>query len=125
MSGLHEHLKGTRGAVGVAGTLVLKTGLVEYIGIGNISMRVFGKTHSRIPSNEGIIGYTIQALKIQTVQLSPGEVLLLYTDGIRDHFNASECPRGFFKKDAGWIVENVMKYFYKGDDDAGCIAIRA
>lgn len=124
MKGLHAHLEGSRGAVGVAGLLCKRTGVVEYVGIGNISMRKFGKKNTRFISNEGIIGYVIHTPKIQRLHLSAGEVLLLYTDGILDHFKASECPKGLFDKDAKRIVNGIMKHFNKGNDDAGCIAIR-
>ncbi len=124
MKSLHTLLMGSRGAVGVAGFLDKKTGVVEYIGIGNISIRKFGKKHLRIISNEGIIGYIIPTPKIKRLQLAADEVLLLYTDGIRDHFERSECPKGLFDEDAKHIVNGIMKHFYKGDDDAGCIAIR-
>jgi negative regulator of sigma-B (phosphoserine phosphatase) len=124
MYGLHALLKGSRGAVGLAGFLTKKTGAVEYVGIGNISIRKFGEKNIRIVSNEGIIGYVIRTLKIERLQLAADDVLLLYTDGIRDYFTRSECPKGLFDKDAKHIVNGIMDQFYKGNDDAACIAIR-
>lgn len=124
MNGLHVLLKGSRGAVGLAGLLYKKTGAIEYIGIGNISVRRFGRENVRFISNEGIIGYIIPKLKIKHLRLTTGEGLLLYTDGILNHFNVDECAEDLFHKDAKHIVEGVIKYFYKGDDDAACIAIR-
>ena len=124
MNDLHALLKGSRGAVGVAGFLHKKTGAMEYVGIGNISVKKFGKKDIRVISNEGILGYVIPTPKIKRLQLSAGEVLLLYTDGIRDYFERSECPDGLFDEDAKHIVNSIMKQFYKGNDDAACIAIR-
>ncbi len=124
MNGLHAFLNCSRGAVGVVGIFYKKTGVVEYVGVGNISMRKFGKKDERIISNEGIIGYVIHTLKIERLRLTAGEVLLLYTDGIRDHFERNECPEGLFDKDAKHIVNGLIKNFYKGNDDAACIAIR-
>lgn len=124
MNNLHALLRGSRGAVGVAGLLDKKTGAVEYVGVGNISIRIFGKKNRRPISNEGIIGYVIPTPKIERLQLSAGDVLLLYTDGIRDHFNANECPEDLFKKNAKQIAGGIMKHFNKGNDDAACIAIR-
>lgn len=124
MNGLHTLLKGTQGAVAVAGVFYKKTGVVEYVGIGNITMRKFGKENIKFVSNEGIIGYVIPTPKIERLQLAAGEGLLAYTDGILNHFNVSDCPEGLFDKDAKHIVNGIMKQFYKGDDDAACIAIR-
>ena len=124
MKGLHLFLKGTRGAVAAAGHLDMKTGAVEYVGLGNISVRKFGQKNVRFISNEGIIGYVIPTPKIERLQLEAGEGLLLYTDGILNHFDVSECPEGFLDKDAKHIAEGIIKHFYKGNDDAGCIAIR-
>lgn len=124
MHGLHELLRGTRGAVGLAGLLDKKTGAVQYVGIGNISMRVFGKKDTRILSNEGIIGYVIRTLKVERLRLMAGGTLLLYTDGIRDYFDRTDCPKGLFQEDAKHVVKGIMKHFFRGDDDAGCFAIR-
>ena len=124
MNNLHALLKGSRGAVSAAGFLDKKTGVVEYVGIGNISIRKFGKENVRLVSLEGILGYNIPTPKIKRLQLGAGEVLLLHTDGIHDHFDISECHEGLFDEDAKHIVNGIMKHFYKGDDDAGCIAIR-
>ena len=124
MNGLHAFLKGSRGAVGVAGLLFKRTGAVEYVGIGNISVRKFGKKNIRTISNGGILGYVIRTPKIERLQLSAGEVLLVYTDGIHDYFDVRECPEGLFDEHAKHIVGGIMKHFYKGNDDAGGIAIR-
>src|SRR3989338_5861372 len=75
MNGLHALLKRSRGAVGLAGFLYKETGAVEYVGIGNISMRKFGKKAIRVISNEGILGYVIRTPKIERLQLSAGETL--------------------------------------------------
>ena len=124
MKNLHGYLKGTRGAVGGAGFLYKKTGVVEYVGLGNISLRKMGKKDVRTLSNEGIIGYIIPTPRIKRLQLSAGETLLLYTDGIKDHFHMDELPEGLLDKDAKHIAGGVMKRFYKGNDDAACISIR-
>ncbi len=124
MNGLHVFIKGSRGAVGVAGVFSPKTGIVKYVGIGNISMRIFGKKDSRLISNEGIIGYVIRTPRVERLQLAADDVLVLYTDGIRDHFDRNDCAEGLFDQESKHIVSDVMKYFNKGNDDAACIAIR-
>ncbi len=124
MNSLHDLLRGTRGAAAVAGRMNLTGGRVEYVGLGNISVRKFGKNPVRKVSNEGIIGYVIPAAKKESVKMSKKDVLLLYTDGIRDHFDASECPSGFFDLSAKKIAGGIMKFFNKGNDDAGCIVLR-
>ena len=124
MNGLHTLLMGTRGAVAVVGLLDKKTGAVEYIGIGNISVRKFGRENIGFISNEGIIGYIIPRPEIKRLQLAPGECLFLHTDGIMNHFDVNHCTKDLFGKDAKRITEGIMKHFYRGSDDAGCIAIR-
>ncbi len=124
MKDLHTFLKGSRGAVAAAGFLDKKTGVVEYVGLGNISVRKFGGENIKFISNEGIIGYVIPTPKIERVQLTAGEGLLLHTDGIYNHFDVSNCPDDLFDRNAKHIAEGVIKHFYKGNDDAACIAIR-
>ncbi len=124
MSNLHIFLKGSRGAVAAAGSLDRKTGAIEYVGLGNITARKIGKKDTRFISNEGVIGYVIPTPTIRRFRLGAGDVFLLHTDGIHDHFQARDCPKYFFDQDAKRIANGIVKYFHRGDDDAGCIAIR-
>lgn len=123
MKGLHEHLKYTRGAVAGLFLLDLTTGKLKYVGVGNITARIFGTNTVRIVSRSGIIGYTIPTLREERTKLYNNDVLLLYTDGIKEHFELEDYPE-LLQDDARTIVTNIINKFGKKNDDAACIALR-
>jgi serine phosphatase RsbU (regulator of sigma subunit) len=59
----------------------------------------------------------------QTLQLEAGDVVVLYTDGVRDHFSSDDYP-GLFHDQPKEVVRKIVERFGKNHDDAGCIAVR-
>ena len=123
IQGLHKNLKGTRGVVAAVCRFDAKTGDLDYSGIGNITTKVLGpRTFTFVP-REGIIGYMIPTPRKFSYKLVPGDVLTLYSDGIKEHFDLLECA-GLLKNSARIIAEKLLKQFGKRDDDASCIVLK-
>jgi serine/threonine protein phosphatase PrpC len=123
MNGLHTCLKGTRGAVAAFVRLELETGDLKYVGMGNITVRVLGPRASRFVSRDGILGYMISKPREETIRLFVGDVLVMYSDGVREHFESYECA-SLLTGTAETIAVGLIRRFGKGDDDASCIALR-
>ncbi len=123
LDGLHACLRGTRGAVAALCRLNTENGELIYVGIGNITVRVLGPRNSRLVSGNGIVGYMMSTLKEQTLKLFAGDVLVMYSDGIKEHFEPSEC-RGILMGNAKSIAVGLLNQFGKKNDDASCIALR-
>jgi negative regulator of sigma-B (phosphoserine phosphatase) len=123
MDGLHAWLRGTRGAVAALCRLDVNTGKLIYVGIGNITVRVFGPRNSRFVSRDGIVGYRMSTLKEQTLKLFAGDVLVMHSDGIKEHFELSKSP-GILTGTAKSIAVGLLNQFGKRNDDASCIALR-
>ncbi|WP_163292628.1 SpoIIE family protein phosphatase [Desulfovibrio sp. JC022] len=124
MQGMHEALVGTRGAVAALCRLNLNTGRMDYIGVGNICTRVFGGIENfRFVPSDGVVGYHLPTLREKSVSLSPGDVVMLYSDGIKESFEEFECP-GLLVGSAEDIAGRVFSNFYKGDDDGSCLVVR-
>ena len=123
MDGLHMCLKGTRGAVAALCRLNTKTGKLIYVGIGNITVRVLGPRNSRLVSRDGIVGYMMSTLKERTLKLFAGDVLVMYSDGIEEHFELSHSPE-MLTDTAKSIAVGLLNQFGKRNDDASCIALR-
>jgi phosphoserine phosphatase RsbX len=121
--GLHSSLKGTRGAVAAICGLDIETGVLRYVGIGNIVVRVLGARPYRFVSGDGIVGYMISSVREQTLKLLAGDVLVMHTDGIKEHFELTECP-GLLNGTAKFIATGLLTQFGKKTDDAACIALR-
>lgn len=123
LKGLHGQLKGTRGGVAALCRLDAACGEMRFIGIGNITCRIFGAENSRVLSQEGIVGYMAPACKEKTIHLALNDIVLLHSDGITEHFQPHEHP-GLLTGSVREIADRVMASFAKTDDDASCIVMR-
>jgi len=120
---LHEHIKGTRGEVIGLCLLDILSGNLRCAGIGNISVRSFGSSCQRVIFRSGIVGYMMPNPREEILQISAGDVVLMYSDGVRDHFRLEDYP-GLLKDNAKTIARNIVKKFGKNEDDASCISLR-
>ena len=123
MRGLHQRLKGTRGAVAALCRLNLSSGELAYVGVGNISVRTYGQKDHRFVSRDGIIGYTISTPREHKIKLQSGDLLVLSSDGVREHFNLEDYP-GLLTGSAADIAVNIIEQLGKGSDDASCMVLR-
>ena len=70
-----------------------------------------------------IVGYMMSTVKEQTVKLLAGDVLVMHSDGIKEHFELSECPE-ILSGTAESIATALLEQFWKQNDDASCIVLR-
>jgi len=123
LEGLHSCLRGTGGAVAACCRLTLATGELRYVGMGNITVRVLGPRASRFISRDGILGYTISSPREETATLTPGDVLVMHSDGIQEHFDVWECA-SLLSSSARAIAADLIRRFGKDSDDAACLVLR-
>lgn len=121
--GMHNLLKGTRGAVISICRLDKITGNFLQVGIGNISVRTLGKNSQRLVSRDGIVGYGDIFPKENQIKLFPGDTVLLHSDGIKEHFDIFDCM-DFINKDSSEICRNIMNKFRNENDDSCCITVK-
>lgn len=125
---LHEHLKGSLGAAIGLATLDLETNRLSYTGVGNTVIRILRQQKQndclqRLYSIEGIVGGSIPRPTEQQIQLYPSDLILLYTDGIKEHFTLQEYS-AIFSDDVMTIAKKIVRLFGKNYDDATCIALK-
>jgi serine phosphatase RsbU (regulator of sigma subunit) len=123
MRRLHQHLKGTRGAAVGLCAIDSASGRIEYAGIGNTALRRFGSTETRLVSQDGVLGQNMRTPRPQTLQLEPGDLVVLYTDGVSDRFTVNDYP-GVLHHAPQQVASNIVQRFGKDHDDAACIAVR-
>ncbi|MCI5212244.1 MAG: hypothetical protein D3910_26460 [Candidatus Electrothrix sp. ATG2] len=123
MQGLHDTLKGTRGGVAAIGRLDRRTGNLELVGIGNITVRIIGAQATRFIMGDGIIGYIMSTPKKISTRLYSGDLLLLYSDGIKEFFDPDAIP-GLLTHRIEEITDLIIQQFGKNNDDTSCIALR-
>ena len=123
MTRLHQHLKGSRGAAVGLCAIDATTGRIDYAGIGNTTLRRFGNTETRLVSQAGVLGQNMRTPLHQTLQLEPGDLIVLYTDGVSDRFTSDDYP-GVLCHTPEDVANNIVQRFGKDYDDAACIAVR-
>jgi phosphoserine phosphatase RsbX len=120
---LHELLKGTVGGVGSLCRINKATGVMQYSGIGNAVTRLFLPESKNLVMRDGVLGHEIARPQMSEFVVEPGHVVMLYSDGIRDHFDTAEFP-DFFELSASDIARITIDYFSKTLDDASCIVVK-
>ena len=124
LQGVHEVLKSTQGAVACLCRIELKSGQLTMAGIGNITCRIFrGLDSERLLSREGILGYMVSTPREHTRKLDNASLLLMHSDGVREHFELFEYP-DLLKGNAASVAARVVDTLGKNNDDASCLAVR-
>jgi len=123
MRGLHERLKGSKGAVAALCLLNTATGQLLHVGVGNITVKMMGSNPCAFVPRDGVIGFQVPAPRLNTRTVFPGDVLVMHSDGIREHFSPLDHA-GLLEGDARVIAGRMLEHFSKRDDDASCIVLR-
>lgn len=83
-SGCSDAIRDTRGvAMGIARINEIG-GALTYSGVGNTRAMIIGKKTSRLSGNNGIVGVDYQKLSVENGRLDAGDLVFLYTDGLRE-----------------------------------------
>jgi negative regulator of sigma-B (phosphoserine phosphatase) len=88
----HEELRGKRGVVMSLASFNALEGTMTWLGVGNVNglfLRADGEAnpaHERLLPHGGVIGYRLPSLRPAVIPVTPGDTLLLATDGIRSSF---------------------------------------
>ena len=123
MTNLHQHVKGTRGAVVGLCAIDAVAGRAVYAGTGNTVLRRFGRTETRLVSHDGVLGQNMRTPRPQTLELEAGDLVVLYTDGVRDRFTSDDYPSIFHHAPKD-VARTIVERYGKDYDDAACIAVR-
>jgi serine/threonine protein phosphatase PrpC len=99
------------------------SGEVHYTGVGNTAYRLFGSRNLRLISSAGSLGHQIRSPQLQTHTLADQDVVVMYSDGIKDRFDQEDYPR-MIHHDADTIARTIVDRFGKSHDDAVCLVLR-
>lgn len=124
MRKLHEAIRGSIGAVAGMAVIDTHSGMVRYTGIGNTAYRLFGSRNLRLVSTAGSLGHQIRSPQVQTHVLTEDDVIVMYTDGIKDRFDLEDYPQLRYQN-ADTVARNIVDRFGKPHDDATCLVLRS
>jgi anti-sigma regulatory factor (Ser/Thr protein kinase) len=121
---LHAALAATRGAAVALARIDAAARLVRLVGVGNISAILIGPTSERrMVSHNGTAGYTAPRIRELTYPFSPGDAVLLHSDGLASRWTMGSYP-GLAIRHPGLIAGVVFRDHRRGRDDATAVAMR-
>lgn len=120
---LDERLGETVGAAVALCSIDIRSGMIRYCAIGNTVLRIEGDRAVRIGAAPGTVGGRVGRVRVESAQLSEGEVLLMHTDGVSDRTGFDGYPQLRYHAPET-VVETIIKRFGKSHDDATCVACR-
>lgn len=121
----HQGLRKTRGVAMSLASFNAHNSSVTWTGVGNVDSVLLrsglqGRAATAILLRGGVVGYHLPPLRADTVSVSPGDILVMATDGIRDGFTDGLRVDG----PPGDIAESILARFSKGSDDAHVVVAR-
>jgi negative regulator of sigma-B (phosphoserine phosphatase) len=123
---VHRELRGTRGAVASAASFDVRSQNFEFAGIGNVAARLVAGNESASERatplvRPGVLGSAFRSVTSQRMSFEEGDVLLLYSDGVRSRFDALALRL----LEARAAAEDVVATAGRDNDDASCLVVRA
>lgn len=111
IDGMHERLRGTRGAAAML--LLLSRDRLEGCGVGNVGLRAY---NAQVPAmlTPGVLGATLNRLRIFQATVGAQTRMILYSDGISSRFD-DEGKKG---APALATCQAIMARYRKPHDDA-------
>jgi negative regulator of sigma-B (phosphoserine phosphatase) len=114
--GLHDALRGTRGAAGMC--CLLRKGRIEGCGIGNVELRT---TKDRVPVvlTPGILGVSTLRSRIFEGSVTSGARLLLFSDGISPRMDLER----FAHLSTEIACKSLVERYRRAHDDATLLVV--
>lgn len=121
--GLHECIRGSRGAAVGLAVLDLARREFRHAGVGNTVARRLGLKDERFISKDGIVGEIMRTPNEQVAAILRGDIFLFYSDGVREHFNVEDYP-SIRSDNPQTVARRVVAKFGRPYDDCSCIAVK-
>jgi phosphoserine phosphatase RsbX len=122
----HESMRGTRGAVITLASFNGASGTMSWAGVGNIEGTLLradpgdNRPRESVMLVGGVPGHQLPTLRPYELAVSPGDTLVLATDGVRggylDLVAASDPPQQ--------LADHLLAEYGKGTDDALVLVAR-
>jgi len=122
----HSALRDTRGAAISLAFISPANGAMTWLGVGNVEGRVLSgdpsttRPKGSLALRSGVAGHELPSVRTTTLDMRPGDVLVLATDGIDAAFGDSLDISGSTQA----IADRILATHWKPTDDALVVAVR-
>ena len=122
----HSALRNTRGAAISLAFVSPAEGTMTWLGVGNVEGRVLSgdpsarRLKGSLALGSGVPGHQLPSVRTATIDVQPGDVLVLATDGIEAAFGDSLDISGSTQA----ITDRILAAHWKPTDDALVVALR-
>lgn len=126
LASCHDTLKETRGAVVTLGTIALADGTLEWTGLGNVEGRVVRVRDGAAEAGTatilrgGVVGHGWVRPLVSRETLTPGDLVVLATDGVRQRFLDGLVP----ERTPDALARDILDRHARGTDDALVLVLR-
>ncbi len=118
----HTALHATRGAVIGLLRLDQQGHRASFVGVGNIGVQVYSRQTIKPISKNGILGFRLPALLELHYVYDPGDIFVLYSDGISSRFALD--GQIDIRQPAQQIADQILAIYGKYTDDATVVVIK-
>ncbi|KPV50809.1 stage II sporulation protein E [Kouleothrix aurantiaca] len=118
----HTALHNTRGAVIGVVRLDIAQAQASYIGVGNIGVQVYSRQPIKPISKNGILGFRLPTLLELHYTYDPGDLFVLYSDGISQHF--AQDTSISIRQPPQTMADSILAGYGKTSDDATVLVIK-
>jgi serine/threonine protein phosphatase PrpC len=121
----HRSLFGTRGAVISVASFTARDQTMTWLGVGNVEGLLLREQAS--PRREsllmrgGVVGVHLPALAAEIVPVTPGDTLILATDGVRSDFSNDRLSQ---RDPPSTLSDYILARWGKQNDDALVLVVR-
>jgi serine phosphatase RsbU (regulator of sigma subunit) len=124
----HEDLRRTRGVVLSIASFDFTARALTWTGVGNVEAALLrspdgqcaGLADAALLARGGIVGYMLPALRLETLEIGRGDLLVMATDGIRAG-HADDLDR---TQPAQAVARDILARHARADDDARVLVVR-
>lgn len=121
LRGATSAISKTRGAAAALVRIDEQAGRLVFAGVGNIELQAVSRVPMRPVCTPGIIGRPLRKVVAYTYELSPGDLLVLYSDGISSRVDLME----FRQLEPQQVADTILERHGKRHDDATVVVIKA
>lgn len=121
----HGATRATRGSAVGFSRILLGSGRLDFVGVGNIAATITDEDgHRKTVSLPGIVGHEMRRVQLYSYPWTASSVLVMHSDGLSTSWNLNSYP-GLADRDPMLIAAVLFRDFCRGTDDATVVVAKA